>query len=242
MSEPVKEVATTEEAGSTEIAAIEGGAWGAGIKASQEDLIIGRLLLMQPQNKPVIKGTVPQGTWLSSLDDKQLGQRVDVIVFDSRKAWVVSEDGKWKETFSWTPENAKLEWNDTIGGKKIKRSKAIDWYCLVADDTFGKALPVVVRMKGTSYKVARKLSTLFATWANEGKPSASKVITLSAHQEENEDGIFYVMDFEVGRNVTPAEMKVAYDWYKRVQSVEAKIDERDLENAEGGEDSEVDFM
>lgn len=254
--EPSKEVATRQ---SGEVATFESGEWGAGQEVTQEDLVVAKVLIMQPQSRTVIKGQAKQGEFRNSLDDKLYGDAekgFDVIIFNQDKVWVVyeitmdrgKEVTKWKETMAWTPANAKLEWNETVGGVKLKRQKAFNFYCIVRDKDYAFNLPVIVRMKSTSYNTGKRLSTLFAQLAGQRKPSASRVLTLSCHQEENDQGIFYVWDFKDKEASSVDEQKVAYKWWKGLKESQFKVDESEEEGEEkagkvgaAGSD-EVDFL
>lgn len=228
------EIAKVEQ---NEVASFESGAWGAAQEVAQEDLVIGKILIMQPQSRAVIKQQAKMGELRGSMDDKLLSNdkgTVDVVVFSQDKVWIVyetvtnakgKEETKWIETMAWTPANAKLPWNEVVGGKKINRQKAFNFYCIVKDEGFAYNLPMIVRMKSTSYNTGRRLATLFAQMAAQGKPSAAVVLRLSVAQQENDDGIFYVWDFQEVEGASEAEMKVAYKWYVGLKESQFKVDE-----------------
>lgn len=232
MTTESKEVATK---GSTELATFESGAWGAGQEVVQEDLVVGKILIMQPQSRTVIKGLAKHGELRNSLDDSVVGPdgNIDVVIFSQDKVWVIyevtTEKGKevtqWKETFAWTPENAKLEWNEQVGNVKINRQKAFNFYCIVKNDEYKTNLPLIIRMKSTSYNTGRRLSTLFAQMRAAGHPSAAKVLTMSVRQEENDRGIYYVWDFAEKEDTTKDEQMVAYKWYMGLKDSQFRVDE-----------------
>lgn len=251
-----QEIAKIEK---NEIASFESGAWGAGANTAQEDLIVAKVLLMQPQSRSVIKKQAEQGEMRNSLDNHLYNNKdgkMDVVIFYQDKVWIVFEgpdekNMEWKETFGWTPANARLDWSEKKGGTLINRQKAINFYAVVKNDEFSKALPVIIRMKGTSYNTGKRLTTLFATWANDGKPSASKVLTLSAHMEENKKGVFYVWDFVEGPDTTVEEQKVAYKWFVGAKNAQIKVDESEMvedednssaRSADAGASDPVDFL
>lgn len=239
-----------------EVASFESGAWGAAQEVAQEDLVIGKILIMQPQSRAVIKQQAKMGELRGSMDDKLLSKEdgtVDVVVFSQDKVWIVyettvnakgKEETKWVETMAWTPANAKLPWNEVVNGKKINRQKAFNFYCLVRDEDYAHNLPMIVRMKSTSYNTGRRLATLFAQMAAQKKPSAAVVLRLSVTQQENEDGIFYVWDYTEVDGTSEEELKVAYKWYVGLKESQFKIDES--EEAKTGEkeegDAEVPFL
>lgn len=227
MSEENKELAVR---GKNEVATFESGAWGAGQEVTQEDLVIGKIMIMQPQSKAVIKRINEQGELRGTSDNKlyaPAGGALEVVIFSQDKVWTVYENKKWKETFAWTPANAKLDWHEQNGNVEIQRQKAFNFYALPMDGSYNTTLPVIVRMKSTSYKTGKNLSTFFAKLAREGFPSAKYTIKLYVNQEENKDGVFYVWDFAVGRETTKEEQAVAYKWYKEMKQAQFITDESD---------------
>lgn len=238
------EIAKTEK---NEIATTPTGAWGAGEGVTQEDLVIGKILIMQPQSRAVIKQRAKQGELRGSLDEKLYGDTktgVDVIIFNQDKVWITYEDDEWKATEQWTPANAKWEWKEMRGAVKITRQKAFNFFCLVKDKTIESNLPVIVRMKSTSYSTGRKISTLFAQLSQQGKPSASRVLTLTPRQEENDQGVFYVWDFAEKGEASAEDLATAYKWYVGMKAGQLKVDESEETTKEEGKEvnDEVDFI
>jgi hypothetical protein len=236
---------------SKEVAAFEGGAWGAASNVAQEDLIVGKVLLMQPQSRSVIKSLAKQGEMRNSLDNKLYSDKngeMEVVVFYQDKVWIEFENGEWTSTYPWTQSNSRLPWNEQKGSVKVERQKAINFYAVVKDADYTRALPVIIRMKGTSYNTGKRLATLFATMANDGKPSAAKAIKLTCKQEENDKGVFYVWGFEEGKETTVDEQKVAYKWYVSAKKAQMQVDESDVAETRTGasktEEStdDVDFL
>lgn len=248
-----QEIAKVEK---NEVASFESGAWGAASNTAQEDLIVGKVLIMQPTSRSVTKQLAKQGEFRNSLDNRLYSDKegkMKVVIFFQDKVWITFEgpdekNMEWKETFAWSPANAKLPWSDKKGSTLIQRSKAINFYAIVKDEEYERSLPVIIRMKGMSYNTGKRLTTLFATWGNQGKPSASKVLTLSCKMEENKKGVFYVWDFVEDVDTTLEEQKIAYKWF--VGASQIKVDESEMEenettssgSGEGAPNDEVDFL
>ena len=209
------------------------GAWGAAENISQEDLVLGKILVMQPQSRTVIKGQAKQGEFRGSLDNKLMGDAstpLELIVFQQDKVWIEFVNKKWARTFGWDASNAKLPWKEETAGAQIERQKAINFYCLPVTKDIKTELPSILRMKGTSYATGRRMSTLFAQLAQSGTPSAAVVLKFSTRQMENDKGVYYVVDFEQSRAATADELKVAYKWFVGLKAATVTVDESDVVN------------
>ena len=101
---------------------------GAGDASLSDDLLIEKILIMQPQSRPVIKGVARMGEFRTSVGGMVVGSTdkpFDAIIFESRPIWLIFEgDGKeseWKETIDRTPINTKLPWQEVVDGVFVER-------------------------------------------------------------------------------------------------------------------------
>lgn len=216
-------------------------AWGSeGVDNS--DIIVPKLLVMQGLSQLVADGQASVGQIRDSLEGKLLGGwdaskkapvPVEFIVFQSFKTWVEFQNLNGKDEFKaqypMTPENMALPLEEMVGGIKIRRDKALNFYVLIPSEIAGgAAFPYLLTVRRTSYKAGKKLITTFAKLRSFKKPVAAKVMTLLVAQQENEKGKFFVFDVATGRDSTDAEMNEAYRWYKTFQTAKVTVDNSDL--------------
>ncbi len=209
------------------------GAWG-GEEIANEDLVIPKILLMQPMSVLVTEGIAKIGEFRDSLNkDRSLGSDkspVEIIVFGSFKTWIEYKDGEYDTTKKMDATNADLPLEEILeDGSVITRDKVLNFYNLVAGDiSSGEAFPFVLSCRRSSYQTGKKLSTHIKKLQMFKKPSAAKVFSLSSRKETNEKGTFFVTDVEVLRDATSEEMATAYEWYKLLAKAKVKVDESDL--------------
>ena len=205
-------------------------AWGAE-NVTSEQIIIPKIMLMQPMSDLVTDGIAKIGEFRSSLDKETLlgsdKSPVEIIVFGSFNTWQVFVDGKYATSVSITPENVHAPRAEVgPGGEKITRSRVLNFYCLLPKDIKnGEAFPFVLSCRGTSEKAGRVLSTHFMKLKMFNKPTAAWVFGLKSIKETNEKGTFFVMDIEKLRDSTEAELGAAYQWYTVLQKTAVKVDE-----------------
>ena len=103
----------------------------------------------------------------------------------------------------------------------------MNFYCLVVRPDMAAEIPVVLSLSRTGLMTAKKLSTAFARLSRMGKPSASKVIKLTAKKETNDRGTYCIAQAEIGRDATAEELETAHGWYLQLQASSFKVDESD---------------
>jgi hypothetical protein len=59
------------------------------------------------------------------------------------------------------------------------------------------------------------------------KPSAAKVFAISCVKTKNDKGTFFVLDTNVLRDSTNAELNAAYEWHLALGTAEAKVHEEE---------------
>lgn len=232
-----KEIAPqAEHAGA--LTEFEGQTWGAE-EISNEDIIIPKIMLMQPMSELVTDGIASIGEFRDSLNkDKKIGDSktpVSIIVFGSFKTWVEFKDGEYLTTKPMTPENSGLPQEEIVEeGAVITRDRVMNFYCLRPEDIeAGEAFPYVLACRRTSYGAGKKIATHLKKLQMFRKPAAAKVFSLSSRKETNDKGTFFVMDIDVKGDSTNEQVKAAYIWHQALNSQRdgVKIDDGDLSPA-----------
>lgn len=217
----------------------EDGAWG-GEDIGNDDIIIPKILLMQPMSELVTDGIARIGEFRSSLDkDQVLGDDktpVELIVFGSFKTWIEFKDGEYLTTKKMTAENTELPQEEVMeDGSVITRDRVINYYCLNTKDIeSGEPFPFVLSCRRTSYTAGKTIATHIKKLQMFKKPSAAKAFNLTSRKETNDKGTFFILDVEVKRDSTEKEMLAAYEWYKVLQKAKVRVDDSDLNKGSEG--------
>lgn len=240
MTKETKEVALKGNSAVAEAGVAEG-SWGAeGL--DKQDLMLGKILLMQGLSKLVSGGKAMVGDIIHSVNGSKLGNKdhpVEIIPIATFKTWVVSKKPKggnkfeYEATLPMTAENAHLDLLETDeDGSEIRRDRTINFYTLLVSEVAeGTAIPCVLSCRRTSYTAGKKIANHFAKMQMLRQPPAAKSLRLTCRLETNDDGSFYVFDVEQGRNSTKEEITTAYDWYQVLSKGQHKVDDSDLKVA-----------
>ncbi len=217
---------------------------------SSNDVIIPKIRVMQPGSQLVLDAVAKFGDFVDSLANEVVGnindKSIELIPFYVEKIWIISKwddrSGKFEfdriETITTLNENKNWE-EDTPNGK-FKNERCFNFYCLKPDDT---SLPVIVAFKGSSMKSGRELMTqMYVKNRAAGKAPCANVMSLSGDKTQNDKGTFAVLKTSVARPTSMEEMKKCLEWFKTVQSGEAKADNSDItETAKPTQESNPQF-
>jgi hypothetical protein len=215
------------------------GAWGAENTVS-DDLILPRLLLVQPTSKMVQKYDASPGQIRSTLDGALLakkGEKLSFIAFYLFDTWIHSawKNGKWEfDKIEPRAKNSDFEYevkDPKTGNPLTKHEKAINAYVMRPEDIKG-GLPYVLTFKGAgTFQEGRKFVTLVKKLEILGQPAAARVFSVRTEMRTNEKGTFGVYIIEEGEKTTPEQMGACYQWYQKVRTLGAnvKVDTSDLE-------------
>lgn len=209
------------------------GAWG-GEDISNEDIIIPKILLMQPMSELVTDGVARIGEFRDSMNkDRKLGDEktaVELIIFGTFKTWLEFKDDEYLSTKQWSPQNADLKLEEVVeDGSIIRRDKVLNFYCLIPGDiASGEPFPFVLSCRRTSAMAGKTINTHIKKLQMFKKPSAAKVFALTSRKETNDKGTFFVSEINVLRDSTPEELTAAYEWYKALAKSKVRVDDSDL--------------
>lgn len=211
-------------------------AWGSE-NITSEDILVPRLMLMQPMSEFVTSGECKMGDIIESLDhSKVLGSEkkpAELIVFGSFKTWRIEHDGEYHKTVPWGPENAKWAYEEVVEDIAVTRDLVQNYYALSVEDIAkGEAFPYVIAFKRTSMNTAKALGAHLMKLQAQNKPSAAKVFKLTSKKETNDKGTFFVFEVAPGRDTTEQEMATTYKWYQQLAKATVRVDEEETPTAE----------
>lgn len=200
---------------------------------SSSDVVIPRLRQMQSMSKEVTDGDRKLG----DIVDTSAGEVVadfkttfDFLPFHLHKVWLRTVHNGSRYAYDKddsncciedvTPANENRSWEVTIDGKQYKNEKIFQFYGVRPEDM---SIPYIVSYKSTSMKAGRELVTqMYIKNRAAGLTPCGKVISIGSTKVSNTKGTYAVMANKVGRNATNEEVMKCLEWFKAVQSGEAK--------------------
>jgi hypothetical protein len=208
--------------------------WGEPPALSSNDIIIPKILLMQPSSDAVLAGQAVFGELRDSISNEILAsptKTLDIIPFSMKKAIIVSEyepktrKHLFKEILDATPENEALAWEEG----PLKRARVTSFFCLLPDELEkGGAIPKLISIRGMSFDAAKVIATqMYAinSSATPWLPPPAFVMTLSVKIDKNDKGTFAVLHAKRGRKSTDEEIAAAHGWHTSINAGKAKVDE-----------------
>jgi len=223
-------------------------AWGSTVSIDADDILIPRILMMQPMSHFVHDGKAAAGDLVKSKTGEKVGKdgkTVEFIPITYFKTWIISEfvDGKFKfrrqEDPSSTPLNAPMEWEaPNYKGEKAKwrRDRRQNFYVMLPSDIDKEKmmieatakgevpdpdnvlLPCLLSFKRTSYGAGQVLTTHFAKCAQMGFNPAVKSFNLSTTKVKNDKGTFSILTVESGQRSDPYHIEAAKKWASFIES------------------------
>lgn len=211
------------------------------------DILIPKLLLMQPTSEFVSQEKAKSGDIVNSLGGDVLcpkGSKLEIIPFKCVKTWIKMKQTSGKPEFMgqepYTMANAGTPRTEVDNdGNNIINYECINYYVLLPSEiAAGEFLPYVISFRSTSYKTGKKLETYRAKLADYKKPICFKTFELGSNLQENDQGRFYIYTVDQGRDTQEHELAEVKPWMERVRTQGVKVDESDLDN-KGSEEKTV---
>ena len=225
--------------------------WGTGGVSSQ-DIIIPRILLLQPMSQMVTNGEGVFGEFRESLAQEVIAavdDSFDVIPFHMEKVWIEfnvedPNDKKFLRTVPIVPANEQLPYNyeykDDKTGKTLKgmRDRTMNFYVLRPSELdAGSALPYIISCRRSSLQAGKKIATqMYVKNTASGKTPAATVMSMSASKTTNDKKQTYaVMDAKPVRPAKQEHIVEAFKWFQLIQSGKAKAHEESYSEEARGE-------
>jgi hypothetical protein len=192
---------------------------------SQSDIVIPKILLMQPISDMVSQDKAKYGDFVNSLTNEVISdciKGIDVIPLSIKKYHIVSKkeaDGKFKflriDPITCAADEAK-PYYDTEGEFIIERKNVLDFYVLAPDIC---ELPFSLQFKGMSIKTGKAFYTTSFVLARAAKKMPfEKTFTILAKKTKGEKGNFAVLDFKVKGPTSQDNIRSAMEWYATVNN------------------------
>jgi len=253
----MQEVATTQN--TLPISAAEMAEWGTK-EVTSNDLIIPKILLMQGLSVMVTEGKAQLGDFRDSLTGKLVGRYdnapFEVIPFMCNEVFSIQKKDAQSGQFVYShtepivknPQRADFNdnapWEDKVmlDGTltDIKRIRRYDFLVLLKSDLdSGEAvMPYLLSFKSTSVKEGKKLfNMMYVRNKAAGLLPASYMFSIAGRKEKNDKGIFIVPTVEQTTRTSPAHVKAAFDWFKRLSTTAFVAHEEDETQEPAASDS-----
>lgn len=231
------------------------GSWGSeGVDSS--DILIPRLLLMQPISERVGEGVAQAGDIIKSTTGEVLapkGKTMEFIPIKTFKTWNIKKlvNGKYEFAdvvpFTAANANADLEWIE--GAFQYRRDRSINFYVLIPseikreEDAFAKMakggipdtndclIPALLSFTRTSMPAGKVLATHFKMAQHFDCSPAVATFSLTSTFTKNDKGNYYVFEAVKNRDTSMEELAVCKRWWETLQKATVKIHE-DVEATE----------
>ena len=216
--------------------------WGASSAITSKDIIIPRILLMQPMSDKVTAGEAAFGELRESLANEKLGDfntKLNIVPFYMEKVFVEfnvedPEDKLFLRVVPITPANENLpyedeEFNEKAGKKiKISRDRTMNFYVLLPSEIdLGTALPYILSFRRSNLQGGKQLATqMYVKNINSGKTPASVVMEVAVGKQSNEKKqTWAVLNVKPSSPAKVEHIEAAFKWLKMVKDGKAKVDE-----------------
>jgi hypothetical protein len=203
------------------------------VEFSASDLVIPKIMAMQPTSELVSQERAKYGDFINSVTEEIIGniesKPIEFIPFFAVRKWCVQKkdpaSGKL-EFLSFEPitkENQGLPYESQENGETIIRTMYRDIYVLLADS----AVPFIVQFKGVSGRAGKVLMSnmyVYNTLTNGGKTNPALFVwKLAGIKRSNDKGRFIELACSQSRRSTQDEINEAAKWSKLVNGQALEI-------------------
>jgi hypothetical protein len=234
-------------------------AWGAS-PIDEKDIVIPRLLLMQPGSDLVTDGKASFGHVINSLTGEKIADMqtpFKVLPFMLKKSWVEYEapakkgdKKRFLRTYAVAPDNKDQKYegeekNDEGKTIKITRDLCMNFYVLLPSELDrGGELPYILTFRRTALKDGKKLATqMYVTNYGAQLPPPALIVTVAVKKQATDAGTWCTPDVLLSPDATKRSSKeqieAALKWFKTINSSNMKEDNSALEREENAVPSEV---
>jgi hypothetical protein len=236
-------------------------AWGQA-SITSKDVIIPRILLMQPMSPGVTEGKAKFGDFIESMNSEKLGDfenGIKVVPFYMEKVFIeykITKKAGGKEEREFfrmvpiTPVNENAPYEDEALDQEsgemvpISRDRTMNFYVLLVKELeIESAIPHIISFRKSSLNAGKKMTTqMYMKNINAGKNPASMIMSvLSKKQTGVIDGnnvTYGVCDVAPVGQTPPEYISEAFRWLQIIKEGKTKVDENSF-NAEAGQEINV---
>ena len=161
-------------------------------KIDSSDILIPKILLMQPSSVFVNDGDATLGDFRNSVTKEKLGsinESFSFVPFHFTKSWdIVGDGGKFVRKEEFKPGDENLPWELDSEGVRMKRIKRLDFFGFPLKKLEqGDQLPMILSFRSTSYREGTKILTQFKLNISKRKLPWCNVWSIKGEKLKNED-------------------------------------------------------
>lgn len=221
-----KEVTVTQDT-ALATASQDLGAWGDN-QLDSRDIVLPKILVMQPTSDLVAEGKAKMGDFVDSLSGEVIGNieeaPLEITPFHMEKIYIVSKKSQGDTRFEFDRiekvEQQNYPFEEQVADQIFKYEYTLQFYVLRAESP---DLPYVLSFKSTSLKAGKVVSTqMFVRNRAAGlvPPAYSMII---GGKKITGDNKYVVMDAKSGNKSSPEMIGTCLEWFKVVQSGATKV-------------------
>lgn len=210
-----------------------------GVSASvidQKDMLIPKLLTMQPTSNFVTEERAQIGDLVSSVTGQVVGGKgkwvkfVPLMTYKTVEYYdITGQKPKFVKREAWSAKNhANVEWEQTIGGIKMRVTECLNFYIFLESDLANPAgLPHLVSYRSTQKQGGKKLISHFMQMEMMGAEPWFGVLEVTTVKQQNDKGVFFTPDIRpVGQTDAKYAEKLT-KWVDLIAKSAVKIDDTD---------------
>lgn len=197
-------------------------------KIDSSDILIPKILLMQPVSQFVADGEATLGDYRNSVTKEKLGsinESFAFVPFHFTKSWDIVSEGKWIRKEEFKPGDESLPWEFDEGGVRMKRIKRLDFFGFPLKKLAeGDQLPMILSFRSASYREGTKMLTQFKLNISKRKLPWSDVWGIKGEKKKNEDNQTYcVPKIDIIAETDEDTLRNCMDWYKNIKAMSSRI-------------------
>ena len=198
-------------------------------KIDSSDILIPKILLMQPVSPFVNDGLAMLGDFRNSVTKEKLGSITEpfsFVPFHYAKCWdIVAEGGEYVRREEFRPGDESLPWEFDEDGKRLKRIKRLDFFGFHMQKlSEGHEMPMILPFRSTGYREGTKILTQFQMNISKRKLPWSDVWVIRGEKKKNDDNQTYCVPIvDIAVQADEATLKLCMDWYKNIKSMTIRV-------------------
>lgn len=204
------------------------------------DILIPKILLMQPASEAVADEKAALGDYINSVTLEKVGsivQPFEFVPFWHNKVWDIvnkDENNEWMRTEEFKPGEDNLPWEfKDEAGTNCARIKRLNFFGFIPEKVAqGEILPMILSFKSTSYREGTKILTQWKLNMSKNVVPFASSFEIAGEKRKNEKNQSYCVANVMLKTpaVSDEMLNLCMKWYKDIKhtKVQVKVDDSDL--------------